>query len=170
LKISFQNSRCGCRQQSDLIRSLTFFLLLPALLSAQGGPNGGSMPIIDMHFHTTWVAPERKEALTSFISPKTPDELRRLNLDAVNRYHIVKVVASGDQLASYEQDLGPRLIPGMFISREKDTPTALRQRHTSDIGHSTKRLFIPKISCTPITGRRRRTLILRVALMAAGRR
>jgi predicted TIM-barrel fold metal-dependent hydrolase len=102
---------------------------MPALLPGQEAPGTASMPIIDMHFHTTWVAPERKEALTGFISPKTPDELRRLNLAAVNRYHIVKVVASGDQLPSYEQELGPRLLPGILLSREKDSPTALRQRH-----------------------------------------
>jgi hypothetical protein len=98
LKTSFQDSRCGCLLPSDLIRSLTLVLLMPALLPGQEAPGTASMPIIDMHFHTTWVAPERKEALTGFISPKTPDELRRLNLAAVNRYHIVKVVASGDQL------------------------------------------------------------------------
>jgi hypothetical protein len=82
------------------------------------------MPIIDMHFHTTWVAPERKEPLTGFISPKTPDELRRLNIAAVNRYHIVKVVASGDQLASYEQELVQGFFPESSYQRKR-----IRQPH-----------------------------------------
>ena len=94
-------------------------------------PRTASMPVIDMHFHTMWNGPERKEPLTSFISPKTPDELRRLNMAALNRYHIVKVAASGDpdQLALYEQELGPRLLPGMLLQAEPESPATLRQRH-----------------------------------------
>ena len=97
-------------------------LLVPFALGAQsnrpstaGAPVSSGLPIIDMHFHTMWDGPDLKEPLTGFVSPKTPDELRRLNIAALNRYHIVKVVASGDQLDSYEQELGPRLIPGILL-------------------------------------------------------
>jgi predicted TIM-barrel fold metal-dependent hydrolase len=64
-----------------------------------------------------WEGPDVKEQLTGFVSPKTPDELRRLNIAALNRYHIVKVVASGDQLASYEQELGSKIIPGILLPK-----------------------------------------------------
>lgn len=57
--------------------------------------------------------PGSKRTLTNFISPKTPDELRRLNIAALDRNHVVKAIASGDQLESYQQQLGPRLIPGI---------------------------------------------------------
>jgi predicted TIM-barrel fold metal-dependent hydrolase len=60
--------------------------------------------------------------------------LRRLNIAALNRYHIVKVVTSGDQLPSYEQELGPRLVPGILFPTEvfgktPVSPATLRQMH-----------------------------------------
>jgi hypothetical protein len=109
--------------------------LIPLLLIAQSDPSAtASLPIIDMHFHTMWDGPDIKEALTGFVSPKTPDELRRLNIAALNRYHIVKVVTSGDQLPSYEQELGPRLVPGILFPTEvfgktPVSPVTLRQMH-----------------------------------------
>jgi hypothetical protein len=87
-----------------------------------------------MHFHTMWDGPAIKEALTGLVSPKTPDELRRLNIAALNRYHIVKAVTSGDQLPSYEQALGSRLLPGILLPAEvfgkpPVSPVVLRQMH-----------------------------------------
>jgi uncharacterized protein len=118
---------------------------MPVLLAAQERPSLASTPIIDMHFHTMWDGPEMREPLTSFVSPKTPDELRRLNIAALNRYHIVKAVASGDQLKSYEQELGARLLPGILLPNPLSTlglkrsgrvsgelgvsPASLRQMH-----------------------------------------
>ena len=110
-------------------------LLPPALSIAQtGSAETTSFPIIDVHFHTMWEGPEVKEALTGFISPKTPDELRRRNMAAVNRYHIVKVVASGDELESYRQELGPKLFAGMllpaeFLGKPSISMATLRQMH-----------------------------------------
>lgn len=69
---------------------------------------------------------------------KTPNDLQRLNMAAVKRYQIVKVVASGDQLASYRDELGERLIPGILFPNpdafEQKGPlepsaAALRQMH-----------------------------------------
>ncbi len=110
-------------------------LLGPLLLVAQSDPPATTnLPIIDMHFHTMWDGPDVKEALTGFVSPKTPEELRRLNIAALNRFHVVKVVASGDQLSWYEQKLGLRLIPGILLPAEAFgkppiSMTALRQMH-----------------------------------------
>jgi hypothetical protein len=99
-------------------------LLMPLSLGAQSnrpptvrGAISGGLPIIDMHFHTMWDGPDLKEPLTGFVSPKTPDELRRLNIAALKRYRIIKVVASGDQIESYEQELGSKLIPGILLPK-----------------------------------------------------
>jgi hypothetical protein len=100
-------------RESNWVRSSALALLLPGVLFAQGSPDVVRMPVIDVHFHTMWAGPEVKEPLTNFISPKTPDELRRLNIAALDRNHVVKAIASGDQLESYQQQLGPRLIPGI---------------------------------------------------------
>jgi hypothetical protein len=117
----------------------TLLWLSPSILAlslpAQPGPRATpSLPTIDMHFHTMWDGPNVKEALTGFVSPQTPEEMRRLNLAALSRYHIVKVVASGDQLPSYEQELGPRLLPGILFPTEvfgkpPVSPNTLRQMH-----------------------------------------
>jgi uncharacterized protein len=105
--------QCRIVQLAEWSFRLAAALLVPLLLSAQGRQSVPSMPVIDVHFHTMWEGPELKEPLTNLVSPKTPDELRRLNIAAFDRYHVVKVVASGDQLDLYEQQLGPRLLPGI---------------------------------------------------------
>jgi uncharacterized protein len=104
---------------------------MPVHSPGQGRPNVVSTPIIDMHFHTMWDGPDLKEPLTNFVSPRTPDELRSLNIAALNRYHIVKVVASGDQLKSYEQELGPRLIPGILLPNPLSTLGLKQSRQVS---------------------------------------
>jgi hypothetical protein len=135
----------GDRSMQALLSSLcvrvrrTLLWLSPSILAlslpAQPGPRATpSLPTIDMHFHTMWDGPNVKEALTGFVSPQTPEEMRRLNLAALSRYHIVKVVASGDQLPSYEQELGPRLLPGILFPTEvfgkpPVSPNTLRQMH-----------------------------------------
>ncbi|MBV8866300.1 MAG: amidohydrolase family protein [Acidobacteriaceae bacterium] len=122
---------------------LVFLLVLPLTLVAQSESRTASnLPIIDMHFHAMWDGPDLKEPLTGFVSPKTPDELRRLNIAALNRYHIIKVVASGDQLESYEQELGSKIIAGILLPTQISTlgtkqtredlgvsPASLRQMH-----------------------------------------
>ncbi len=133
--------RLNPRQAPSWLPLSTLTLFLPLLLSAQSDPRARtsvpitpSLPVIDMHFHTMWDGPDIKEALTGFVSPKTPDELRRLNIAALNRYHIVKAVTSGDQLPSYEQELGARLVPGILLPAEvfgkpPVSPVVLRQMH-----------------------------------------
>src|SRR5689334_14363380 len=125
-----------CVSPQRTLRWLLFSLLaflVPLLVVAQSDSRTTTnLPIIDMHFHTMWEGPSINEALTGFVSPKTPDELRRLNITALNRYHIVKVVASGDQISSYEQDLGEKLIPGILFPTEvfgkrPVSPAVLRQ-------------------------------------------
>jgi uncharacterized protein len=124
-------------------------LLVHLVLGAQSNrppaartATSGGLPIIDMHFHTMWDGPNLKEPLTGFVSPKTPDELRRLNIAALKRYRIIKVVASGGQLESYEQELGSKIIPGILLPQAISTlgvnhtredlgvsPASLRQMH-----------------------------------------
>jgi hypothetical protein len=131
------------------VRWLRLALLLPLALGAQSNrsrtasaPTAAGLPIIDMHFHTMWDGPTLKEPLTGFVSPRTPDELRRLNIAALHRYHIVKAVTSGDQLQSYAQELGSKIIPGILLptlistsgvqQRPGDlgvSPASLRQMH-----------------------------------------
>lgn len=89
-----------------------------------------------------WDGANLTEPVTGFVSPKTPNELRRLNIAALNRYRIIKVVASGDQLKSYERELGSKIIPGILLPRLISTagvkqspgdlgvsPASLRQMH-----------------------------------------
>jgi hypothetical protein len=89
-----------------------------------------------------WDGPDLKEPLTGFVSPKTSDELRRLNIAALKRYRIVKVVASGRELESYEQELRSKIIPGILLPTLISTvgvkqtredlgisPASLRQMH-----------------------------------------
>jgi uncharacterized protein len=85
------------------------------------------MPIIDMHFHTLSGPLGAKESFTGFLAPNTADELRRRNVAELARYHVVKAVASGDQLESYRSDLGERLIVG--LSEERPSPQSLREAH-----------------------------------------
>lgn len=87
-------------------------------------------PIIDMHFHTMWGLVGMKEPLTGFIAPNTPEELRKRTIAELDRHHIVKAVASGDQLESYRKDLGDRVIPGiLMVGRPAISPESLREMH-----------------------------------------
>lgn len=89
-----------------------------------------SLPIIDMHLHTLWWQAGMTEPLTGFVAPNTPEELRRRTIAELDRYHVVKVVASGDQIGSYRQELGERLLPGILIAgRPTASPDALREMH-----------------------------------------
>ncbi len=110
-----------------------------ALLSPEQAPSGhASMPVIDMHFHTMWLGPTTAHRRTRTPAVDTPEEMRRLNLASRDRNHIVKAVASGDQLSLYSGDLGKRLLPGiilpgvgekMQIGSLESSPAVLRQMH-----------------------------------------
>lgn len=107
-------------------------LLLSVLLRGQAPPPV-KMPVIDMHFHTMWQEPNKANPSTRFAPVNTPEEMRRRNIAALDRNHIVKVVASGDpdQLPLYEKELGARLLPGMLfqpLHLEPESPAKLRQR------------------------------------------
>lgn len=108
-------------------------LLLPVLLRGQAA-RPVSMPVIDMHFHTVWGEPNRVNPSTRFAPVNTPEEMRRRNIAALDRNHVVKVVASGDpdQLPLYEQELGARLLPGMLfqpLQVEPESAATLRKRY-----------------------------------------
>ena len=92
----------------------TLILLLPVLLPAQVLPKA-SMPVIDMHFHTMWLGPNMTSRRTGFASGETPEEMYRLNVSALDQNHIVKAVASGDQLQLYAGQVGGRLLPGIIL-------------------------------------------------------
>lgn len=130
------------RTASWLLLALLVLTFPLALVAQSDSRTTSNLPIIDMHFHTMWDGPDLKEPLTGFVSPKTPDELRRLNIAALNRYRIIKVVASGDQLESYQQKLGSKIIAGILLPRLISTtgvkqspgdlgisPASLRQMH-----------------------------------------
>jgi hypothetical protein len=119
-------------------RILPLIVLFPVLLPGQKGAATASMPVIDMHFHTMWLGPNMTSRRTGFPSGETPEEMRRRNLAALDRNHIVRAVASGDQLQLYEALLGKRLLPGIIlpgISKKLDveplniSPAVLRQIH-----------------------------------------
>ncbi len=89
-----------------------------------------SVPIVDMHLHTLWWQPGMKEPLTGFLAPNTPEDLRLRTIAELDRYHIVKAVASGDQIESYKKDMGERLLPGIaIIGRPIVSPQSLREMH-----------------------------------------
>lgn len=112
---------------------LLLCLFVPIVLGAcrqQDASVPANMPIIDMHLHTLWWQPGMTEPLTGFVAPDTPGELRRRTIAELDRYHIVKAVASGDQIEPYRQDLGERLLPGiLIIGRPTVSPEALRAMH-----------------------------------------
>jgi hypothetical protein len=96
------------------------------------------MPVIDMHFHTMWIGPNMTHKRTGLTSADTPDELLRRNLAALDRNHVVKAVASGDELGLYSGELGRRLLPGIILPEAGQgltlgpmsvPPAALRQMH-----------------------------------------
>src|SRR5690242_10850127 len=110
--------------------------LLPLCLLGQAPLGSASMPVIDMHFHTMWQGPNRTHKSTGIPSAETPEEMRQLNLAAMDRNHVVKAVASGDQLHLYVSDVGKRLLPGiilpgvgerMAIGSLEPSPAVLRQ-------------------------------------------
>jgi hypothetical protein len=95
------------------------------------------MPVIDMHFHTMWEEPNAN-ASRRFAPVATPEEMRRRNVAALDRNHVVKAVASGDQLDRYRDELGKRLLPGILfpdlsVAANKGSiepsPAVLRQMH-----------------------------------------
>ena len=115
------------------LQSLLICAIVPLLLVGcrQQAPSSPSiLPIIDMPLHTFSGQPGMKEPLTGFVAPNTPEDLRRRNIAELDRYHIVKAVASGDQLESYRKDLGERLLPGIaIIGRPSVSPQSLREMH-----------------------------------------
>lgn len=114
-------------------RLLLLCLSLPLLVGAcrqQDASAPPSIPVIDMHLHTLWWQPGMTEPLTGFVAPNTPEELRRRTMAELDRYHIVKAVASGDELDHYREDLGERLLPGiLLVGRPTLSPDALREMH-----------------------------------------
>lgn len=113
-----------------LVSIALLILLLVSILWAQG-PQPASLPVIDMHFHTMWQGFGTANSSPASAAVTTPEEMRRRNIAALDRNHMVKVVASGDpdQLPLYERELGTRLLPGLFLQPEPESPAALRQRH-----------------------------------------
>lgn len=116
----------------------TLMFLVPLCLPGQQPAGSASMPVIDMHFHTMWQGANRTHKATGIPSADTPEEMRRLNLAALHRNHVVKAVASGDQLHLYGSDLGNRLLPGIILPGVGETmaigplepsPAVLRQMH-----------------------------------------
>jgi len=122
----------------DCVRVSTL-LFAAALLSPAQGPSGNArMAVIDMQFHTMWQGPLAAHERTGTPAVDTPEEMRRLNLAAMDRNHVVKAVASGDQLNLYAGDLEKRLLPGiilpgvgekMQIGSLEPSPAVLRQMH-----------------------------------------
>jgi hypothetical protein len=110
---------------------------LPVLLPGQA-PRTPTMPVIDMHFHTLWLEPKLVSARPGVAPVRTPDEMRRRNLAALDRNHVVRAVASGDQLQLYAGEVGRRLLPGIILPDPTDksqltslkvSPAELRQLH-----------------------------------------
>ncbi len=96
------------------------------------------MPVIDMHFHTMWLGPNMTSRRTGFASGETPEEMYRRNVAALDQNHIVKAVASGDQLQLYAGQVGGRLLPGIILPTVGEklaveplnvSPATLRQMH-----------------------------------------
>ena len=121
----------GCVRVSTLM----FAMALPSLAQAPSGT--ASMPVIDMHFHTMWEGPRAAQVRTGTPAMQTPEDMRRLNLAAMDRNHVVKAVASGDQLDFYGSEVGKRLLPGIIlppattaqIGSLEPSPAVLRQLH-----------------------------------------
>jgi uncharacterized protein len=88
------------------------------------------LPIIDMHMHAFWWGANLKEPATGFVGPESPDALRAQTIAEMNRWHIVKAVASGPNLHAFRAELGDRILPGVFIQGQPTvTPEALREMH-----------------------------------------
>lgn len=119
---------CAVHGKSHLFIAFTVTLLaalLPAAATAQS-----DLPIIDMHLHTLWFGAGLEEPLTGFVAPDGPEQLREQTIAELDRFHIVKAVASGDQLDAYRAALGDRLLPGVVIYGPDDlTPDSLRALH-----------------------------------------
>jgi len=132
-----QVSRCSAGIHVGCVRA-SLLMFAVALLSPAQAPSGSaSMPVIDMHFHTMWMGPTAAHKRTGTPAIDTPEEMRRLNLAAMDRNHVVKAVASGDQLHLYGGDVGKRLLPGLILPAAPKTqigplepsPEVLRQMH-----------------------------------------
>ncbi len=115
---------------SSWVFTITLLLLSPVLMQGQA-PGAATLPVIDMHFHTMREGPNTAKPSTSFAPVATPEEMRRRNIAALDRNHVVKAVASGDQLDTYVGELGRRLLPGILFPDPtfKFSPEALRQFH-----------------------------------------
>jgi predicted TIM-barrel fold metal-dependent hydrolase len=88
------------------------------------------LPIIDMHMHALWWGARLKEPATGFVGPESPDALQSQTIAEMNRWNIVKAVASGPKLDAYRAELGSRILPGVFMQGQPTTtPEALREMH-----------------------------------------
>lgn len=95
----------------QFLRVLTVALGFPALAAAQAA----NEPIIDMHLHAVWWQPGMVEPLTGFKAPATEVELRDATIAALERYNVVKAVASGPQVAGYKAAAPDRIISGYGV-------------------------------------------------------
>lgn len=124
----------GWRIASDVMAGLSIVVLAVLLLFPAAARAQSDLPIIDMHLHTLWYGAGLEEPLTGFIAPETPEQLRERTIAELDRFHIVKAVASGDQLETYRAALGDRLLPGIVMYGPDDlTIDSLRALHRA--GH-----------------------------------
>jgi predicted TIM-barrel fold metal-dependent hydrolase len=125
----------------DLMKRLTVlvFLFLAAMIrldpaAAQTSVDGGRPPIIDMHLHA-FPLDDGKPPVVNPVTgqpsaARTSAELRSASLAALERYHIVKAIASGPpETAGQWREAAPdRIMVGAFVDEANPLPDLTRLR------------------------------------------
>ncbi|MCC7461398.1 MAG: amidohydrolase [Gammaproteobacteria bacterium] len=118
------------------------------LLPVGAGSSEPAGPIIDMHLHALWWQPEMVEPLTGLRAPATEEELRRATIAALERYNVVKAIASGPHVGEYRAAAPDRIIAGLAVgsvlSAALPTDAAALRREIAGNGYGAIAEFAPQ--------------------------
>ena len=117
---------------------LVFLLVAAAMPSdpavARAAADGRRPPIIDMHLHAFQVDDGKPPAVNPVTgrpsAARTSAELREMSLAALERYNIVKAVASGppETIARWREAAPDRILAGAFVDEASPLPDLGRLR------------------------------------------
>jgi len=117
---------------------LVFLLVAAAMPSdpavARAAADGRRPPIIDMHLHAFQVDDGKPPAVNPVTgrpsAARTSAELREMSLAALERYNIVKAVASGppETVARWREAAPDRILAGAFVDEASPLPDLGRLR------------------------------------------
>lgn len=103
-------------KRSSLVHGLLLGMSLTALaVPAAAAAAAKREPIIDMHLHAVFWVPNMVEPLSGLRAPAEQEALRKQTLETLERYNIVKAVASGPHVEAYKAAAPDCIIAGLGV-------------------------------------------------------